>query len=197
MGRFWNMLAHYHGQVLNASEIGRSFGISHTTVRNYLDLLTNTFIVRQLRPWRQNVGKRIVKSPKIYICDSGILHQLLGLPTPTDVEGHPKLGASWEGFMLGEVIHRLGAWDEECFFWATQSGAELDLLVVHGNRRLGFEFKRTDSPRVTASMRSAIETLDLNSLTVVHAGHESFPLRRKVRAIAAARLLDDLKPLRR
>ena len=191
------MLGHYHGQVLNASEIGRSFGVSHTTVRSYLDLLTNTFMVRQLRPWLQNVGKRIVKSPKVYITDSGILHQLLALPRPTDVEGHPKLGASWEGFMLGEVIRRLRAWDEECFFWATQAGAELDLLVMHGNHRLGFEFKRTDSPRVTASMRSAVETLDLSSLTVVHAGGESFPLGRKVHAIAATRLLEELKPLRR
>lgn len=197
VGRFWSMLAHYHGQVLNASEIGRSFGVSHTTVRSYLDLLTNTFMVRQLRPWLQNVGKRIVKSPKVYITDSGILHQLLGLPSPTDVERHPKLGASWEGFMLGELIRRLRAWDEECFFWATQAGAELDLLVVHGNRRLGFEFKRSDSPRVTTSMRSAIETLDLSSLTVVHAGRESFPLRRDVRAVAATRLLEDIKPLRR
>jgi predicted AAA+ superfamily ATPase len=197
MGRFWAMLAHYHGQVLNASEIGRSLGASHTTIRSYLDLLTNTFMVRQLRPWLQNVGKRIVKSPKLYISDSGILHQLLGLATPVDLERHPKLGASWEGFMLGQVIRRLRAWDEECFFWATQAGAELDLLVVHGRRRLGFEFKRTDSPRVTASIRSAIETLDLSSLTVVHAGPESFPLRRDVRAVAAARLLDDLKPLRR
>jgi predicted AAA+ superfamily ATPase len=197
MGRFWAMLAHYHGQVMNASEIGRSLGVSHTTIRSYLDLFTNTFMVRQLRPWLQNIGKRIVKSPKVYIADSGILHQLFGLSTPADVERHPKLGASWEGFMLGQVIRRLRAWNEECFFWATQAGAELDLLVVHGSRRLGFEFKRTDSPRVTASMRSAIETLDLSSLTVVHAGHESFPLTRDVRAIAAARLLDDLKPLRR
>jgi len=197
IGRFWSMLGHYHGQVLNASEIGRSFGVSHTTVRSYLDLLTNTFMVRQLRPWLQNVGKRIVKSPKVYITDSGILHQLLSLPRPIDVEGHPKLGASWEGFMLGEVIRRLRAWDEECFFWATQAGAELDLLVRHGNPRLGLEFKRTDSPRVTASMRSAVETLDLSSLTVVHAGGESFPLGRKVHAIAATRLLEELKPLRR
>jgi predicted AAA+ superfamily ATPase len=196
VGRFWTMLAHYHGQVLNASEIGRSFGVSHTTVRKYLDLLTSTFMVRQLQPWRQNVGKRLVKAPKVYLADSGILHQLLNLSTPGDVEGHPKLGASWEGFMLGEVVRRLRAWEEECFFWGTQSGAELDLLIVHGKRRLGFEFKRTDAPRLTPSMRSALETLDLSSLTVVHAGKDSFPLRDSVRAVAAAQLLSELKPLR-
>ena len=145
VGRFWTMLAHYHGQVLNASEIGRSFGVSHTTVRKYLDLLTSTFMVRQLQPWRQNVGRRLIKSPKVYLSDSGILHQLLNLSTPRDVEGHPKLGASWEGFLLGEVVRRLRAWEGECFFWGTQAGAELDLLIVHGKRRLGFEFKRTDA----------------------------------------------------
>lgn len=195
--RFWMMLAHYHGQVLNASEIGRSFGVSHTTVRKYLDLLTNTFMLRQLQPWRENIGKRLVKSPKVYLSDSGILHHLLDLPTPRDLEGHPKLGASWEGFMLGEVIRHLRAWDEECYFWATQSGAELDLLVVHGNRRLGFEFKRTDAPRITPSMRSAAESLGLSSLTVVHAGRDSFRLRKDIGAIAAARMLDDVEPLRR
>jgi predicted AAA+ superfamily ATPase len=154
-------------------------------------------MVSQLQPWRQNVGKRLVKSPKVYLSDSGILHQLLNLPTPRDVEGHPKLGASWEGFMLGEVVRRLGAWEGECFFWGTQSGAELDLLIVHGKRRLGFEFKRTDAPRVTPSMRSALETLGLSSLTVVHAGKDSFPLQTNVRAVAAARLLREIKPLRR
>ena len=195
--RFWMMLAHYHGQVMNASEIGRSFGVSHTTVRKYLDLLTNTFMLRQLQPWRENIGKRLVKSPKVYLADSGILHHLLDLPTPRDVEGHPKLGASWEGFMLGEVIRHLGAWDDECFFWATQSGAELDLLVVQGNRRLGFEFKRTDAPRVTPSMRSAAESLRLSSLTVVHAGPDSFPLRKNISAVSAARILADIDPLRR
>ena len=193
--RFWTMLAHYHGQVLNASEIGRSFGVSHTTVRKYLDLLANTFMVRQLQPWRENIGRRLVKSPKVYLTDSGILHHLLDLPTPRDVEGHPKLGASWEGFLLEEVVRHLGVENEECFFWGTQAGAELDLLVVRGNRRLGFEFKRTDAPRVTPSMRSAAEALRLSSLTVVHAGRNSFPLRDGVKAVSAARILIDIARL--
>ena len=190
------MLAHYHGQVLNASEIGRSFGVSHTTVRKYVDLLANTFMVRQLQPWRENIGRRLVKSPKVYLTDSGILHHLLDLPTPRDVEGHPKLGASWEGFLLEEVVRHLGAENEECFFWGTQAGAELDLLVVRGNRRLGFEFKRTDAPRVTPSMRSAAESLRLSSLTVVHAGRNSFPLRDGIKAMSAARILIDIARLR-
>ena len=196
IGRFWTMLAHYHGQVLNASEIGRSLGVSHTTVRKYLDLLTSTFVVRRVRPWLENVGKRVVKSPKVYLADSGILHQLLGLPTPRDVEGHPKLGASFEGFALGEVVRRLRAWEEECFFWATQAGAELDLLVVHGRRRLGFEFKRTDAPRLTRSMRSSQETLGLTSLTVVHAGRESFAMGEHARAVAIADVVREISPLR-
>lgn len=153
LDRFWTMLAHCHGQTWNASEFARSFGVSHTTVRKYLDLLTGAFVVRQLRPWAENVGKRVVKSPKVYVADSGILHALLGLPTPRDVLRHPKLGASWKSFMLGQVARALRAHPEECFFWATHSGAELDLLVVRGSRRLGFEFKRTDTPSVTPSMR--------------------------------------------
>ncbi len=197
LSRFWTMLAHYHTQVWNGSDFARSFGVSHTTVEKYLSLLSRTFVVRQLRPWSENVGKRVVKSPKVYLADSGILHALLGLATPHDVEQHPKLGASWEGFLLGEVVRRLRARSEECYFWRTHAGAELDLLVVYGSRRLGFEFKRTDAPKLTMSMHSALESIGLNRLHVIHAGRESFPLAKKVRAIAATDLLKELKPLRR
>ena len=194
--RFWTMLAHYHGQVWNASELARSFGVSHVTVRRYLDALTAAFVVVQLLPWAENVGKRVVKSPKVYVTDSGILHTLLGLPTLADLLSHPKLGASWEGFMLGQVIRVLRAHREECFFWATHAGAELDLLLVRGRHRRGFEFKRTDAPRLTPSMRSAIETLSLDHLDVVHAGATTFPLGPRVRALAAAAVNEELKPLR-
>jgi uncharacterized protein len=195
LGRFWTMLAHYHGQVWNSSEFARSFGVSHTTVRKYLDVLTAAFVVTQVRPWAENVGKRIVKSPKVYIADSGLLHTLLGLATPADVLRHPKLGASWEGFMLGQVVRSLRARQEECFFWATHAGAELDLLVVRGRRRLGFEIKRTDAPSITPSMRSALSTLRLDRLDVVHAGARTFSLGPSVRALAASSVLTELKPL--
>lgn len=193
--RFWNMLAHYHAQVWNGAELARAFGVSGPTVRNYQDTLTEALVLRQLPPWYENLGKRQVKAPKVYIADSGLLHTLLNLPTQADLEGHPKVGASWEGFALGEVITRLGAQPEECFFWATHAGAELDLLVVRGTRRLGFEFKRTVSPHLTRSMRLALADLSLTRLDVVHAGDRTFPLSDTVRGLALERLLDDLEPL--
>jgi predicted AAA+ superfamily ATPase len=185
LGRFWTMLAHYHAQILNASELGRALGVSHTTIRHYLDLLTHAFVVRQLQPWSENVGKRVVKSPKIYITDSGLVHTLLQLQTRRDIEAHPKLGASWEGFLIGEVSRVLRVQPGQAFFWATQAGAELDLLVVRGKQRLGFEIKRTDAPRITPSMRSALADLRLTQLYVVHAGKNSFDLAKDVRALAA------------
>jgi predicted AAA+ superfamily ATPase len=194
--RFWSMLAHYHGQVWNASEFARSFGLSDHTVRRYLDLLASTFAVRVLQPWTENLRKRQVKAPKVYLADSGLLHSLLGLGTARDLEGHPKVGASWEGFMLSQVAEHLQVEPEECHFWATHGGAELDLLIVRGSRRYGFEFKRTSSPAVTRSMHSALADLRLTRLDVVHAGNETFPLAPRVRAVAARRILDDLKPLR-
>jgi len=194
--RFWTMLAHYHAQTWNASEFARSFGVADTTVRSYLDLLTSALVVRQLPPWHENISKRQVKAPKVYIADSGILHTLLNLTNLEDLNGHPKLGASWEGFVLKEVIRRLGARREECFFWATHGGAELDLLVVRGRQRLGFEFKRTSAPRVTKSMRVALKDLKLGRLDVVHAGEETYDLSGGIRAVALSRLLDDLTPLR-
>ncbi len=195
MRRFWTMLAHYHGQTLNASELGRSLGVSDKTIRNYLDLLVSTFVVRELLPWHANVKKRQVKSPKVYIDDSGLLHTLLGLDTRQDVERHPKLGASWEGFALSQVIATLNARNDECYFWATHAGAELDLLVVRGSHKRGFEFKRSEAPRVTRSMRSAIDTLGLDELDVVHAGPKTYPLAENIRALAISDILDLIKPL--
>ena len=196
MRRFWTMLSHYHGQTWNASEFARSFGVADTTVRNYLDLLTSALVIRQLQPWHENISKRQVKAPKVYLVDSGLLHTLLNLPTLRDLESHPKVGASWEGFAMAQVIHRLGAREDECYFWGTHGGAELDLLVIRGRNRLGFEFKRTSSPTITPSMRHALADLNLESLSVIHAGEMTFQIDKKVRAIALARLLEDISPLK-
>lgn len=194
--RFWTMLSHYHGQIWNASEFGRSFGVADTTVRHYLDLLTSALVVRQLMPWHENIAKRQVKAPKIYLSDSGILHTLLGLTTMADIEAHPKLGASWEGYVIEQVIRRLGVSAAQCCFWATHGGAELDLMVIIGRRRFGFEVKRTSSPGITPSMKNAISDLKLKQLDVLHAGDETFQLAKNVRAVAVSRLLKDIKPLR-
>jgi predicted AAA+ superfamily ATPase len=193
--RFWTMLANYHGQIWNVSEFARSFGVADTTARNYLDLMTSALVIRQLSPWHENISKRQVKAPKIYIAESGLLHTLLGLKTLRDLEGHPKVGASWEGFVLEQVIHRMAVRADECFYWATHGGAELDLLVVRGEQRLGFEIKRTTSPQITPSMRYALSDLHLRSLDVIHAGEKTFPMDRKIRAVAFRRLLEDIKPL--
>jgi predicted AAA+ superfamily ATPase len=194
--RFWTMLSHYHGQTWNASEFARSFGVADTTVRNYLDVLTSALVIRQLQPWYENISKRQVKAPKIYLADSGLLHTLLNLRTLADLEGHPKVGASWEGFAMGQVIRQLEARGDECYFWATHGGAELDLLVVRGRKRLGFEFKRTSSPAITPSMRSALADLKLQSLCLIHAGERTFQLGKKIQAISLSRLLEDLHPLK-
>jgi predicted AAA+ superfamily ATPase len=193
--RFWTMMAHYHAQIWNGAELARAFGMSVATVHRYLDTLTAALVLRQLPPWFENLGKRQVKAPKIYVADSGLLHTLLGVETAEDLERHPKVGASWEGFAMGEVMTRLGARPEQCFFWATHTGAELDLLVVRGSRRWGFEFKRTTAPRLTRSMHSALADLHLERLEVVHAGEQTFPMAANVRALALSRLLDDLEPL--
>ena len=195
--RFWTMLGHWHGQLWNGAEFGRAFGVAHTTVRRYLDLLSSVFVVLQLPPWYENVGKRQVRSPKVYVGDSGILHALLGLNTSEALVSHPKVGASWEGFVVRQVMHLLAVRPEQCFHWSTYSGAELDLLVVAGDRRYGFEIKRAESPRLTSSMRSALETLSLERLDVVHAGQRSYSLARRVRALPAARLAAELRPIRR
>ena len=194
--RFWTMLAHWHGQIWNGAEFGRAFGVAHTTVRRYLDLLTSVFVVRQLPPWYENVRKRQVRSPKVYVADSGVLHALLGLTNREAVLSHPKVGASWEGFVIQQIVEILDASPEQCFHWSTHSGAELDLLIVAGNRRYGFEVKRAEAPRSTPSMRSAFETLGLDRLDVVHAGTETYALAPRVRALPAARLATVLRPLR-
>jgi len=189
------MLAHYHGQTWNSSELARSFGVADTTVRNYLDQLTSALVVRQVQPWHENISKRQVKSPKVYISDSGIFHALLNLPELADVEAHPKCGASWEGFVIDQVMRQLGARPEECCFWATHAGAELDLLIIRGRKRVGFEIKRTAAPKTTSSMRHALKDLKLTELTVIHAGDHTFPLDEKIRAVSLSRLLLDLEPL--
>lgn len=194
--RFWTMLAHWHGQTWNGAELGRAFGVAHTTVRRYLDLLTAVYVVRQLQPWHENIRKRQVRSPKVYVADSGILHALLGLSTREAVLSHPKVGASWEGFVVQQIIGLLAASPEQCFHWSTHSGAELDLLVIAGNQRYGFEVKRAEAPRITPSMRSAFETLRLDSLDVVHAGEQSYAMAPGIRALPAASLAKVLRPLR-
>jgi predicted AAA+ superfamily ATPase len=192
MRRFWEMLAHVHGNVLNSSELGRAFGVADTTVRRYLETLEATFMVRTLRPYHANLSKRQVKAPKVYLADSGLLHTLLEIDTADQLVRHPKVGASWEGFMLDSVIDLTKARAEQCYFWATHGGAELDLLIVNGSTRRGFEFKRTTTPTVTPSMRSALADLALDRLDVIHAGPTSFPLAPRIRAIAATDLLQEL-----
>ncbi len=192
ISRFWSMLAHYHAQIWNASEFARSFGVSDKTVRHYLDLLASAFVVQVLPPWHANLGKRQVKSPKVYIRDTGLLHALLDLRERRDLERHPKIGASWEAFALRQTVQRLGALPQECYFWSVHSGAEIDLLWVRGRRRWGFEFKRTSSPALSRSLMSAVDELRLQRAFVVHAGEATFPLHKKVTALAVKRLLDDL-----
>ena len=194
--RFWAMLAHYHGQTWNSSELARAFGVSDTTVRHYLDILTSTYVVRQLPPWHENLAKRQVKAPKVYLCDSGLLHSLLRLPDIESLLRHPKVGASWEGFALAQVEARLGVRRGESHFWATHGGAELDLLVVRGRRRLGFEFKRATAPTVTASMRSAMADLSLERLDVVHAGDKTWNMAPRMQAVALSRLQGDVDALK-
>jgi len=190
--RFWAMLAHWHAQTWNASEFGRSFGVSDNSVRNYLDILTSALVTRQLKPWHANISKRQVKSPKVYIRDSGLLHTLLQIESNADLERHPKVGASWEGFVLEQLVTHLSVDDEQLYFWATHGGAELDVFIPRGRRRVGFEIKRTTTPRVTPSIKAALDALELQEVVVIHAGDRTFPLRRNVRAVAASRLIEDL-----
>jgi predicted AAA+ superfamily ATPase len=187
--RFWGMLAHYHGQTWNGAELARAFGVSEKTVRHYLDILVATFMVRVLSPWHENMGKRAVKAPKIYLSDSGMLHTLLGLQTEAALMGHPKVGASWEGFAMGQVMAALAATTEQCHYWKLHTGAELDLLIVQNGVRRGFEFKLTDSPRTSASMHSALKDLKLDTLHVVHAGPHSYPMAGRIHALALADVL--------
>lgn len=192
MRRFWTMLAHHHGQVLNQSLLARALGVSDTSVRAYVDNLAGTYVVRVLPPWHENTAKRQVRRPKVYVADTGLLHALLGLERRQDIERHPVLGVSWEWFAHQQVVRAIGARPQECFFWATHAGAELDLLVVRGHRRWGFEIKRTEAPRRTRSMHAARATLGLDALHVIHAGEASFPLGDGIQATALGRALDEL-----
>jgi predicted AAA+ superfamily ATPase len=184
LGRFWRMLAHYHGQVFNASEIGRSLGVSDHTAQRYLDLLSGTFMVRQLRPWYSNTKKRIVKRPKIYFRDSGILHALFSLESKKDVLSHPKLGASWEGFALEEAVKAAGLKEDEVFFWSIHAAAEVDLVFQKKGRLYGLEVKYVQAPRVTNSMRSAMAELSLSHLWIIYPGKESYQLDKFITVIS-------------
>ncbi|HKZ54151.1 MAG TPA: ATP-binding protein [Anaerolineales bacterium] len=184
--RFWTMVAHYHGGVWNAAETARSLGLGATTVGRYLDLFDGLFVVRQLQPWHENLRKRQVKSPKVYIRDSGLLHALLGLRTERDLLSHPKAGASWEGFAIEQTLK--AARPDAAYFWATHNGAELDLLLFRGGRRYGIEAKFQDAPRLTPSMRVAVEDLQLERLTVLYPGDVAYPLSEHVTVLPLAQL---------
>lgn len=181
MRRFWTMLAHYSGGIWNGSEIGRSLGEAHTTVRRHLDVLSATLVVRVLEPWFENVGKRQTKAPKVYVRDSGVLHALLGVSDRRSLEGHPKVGASWEGFVIEQLLAGLD--QTLAYHWRTQAGAELDLLLLHRGRRLGIEVKRSDAPRITPSMRSALNDLKLDALYVVYPGSASYALSDQIQVL--------------
>ena len=187
--RFWAMLAHYHGQIWNAAEPARSLGISESSVRRYLDLLTDIFMIRQLQPWHANLKKRQVKSPKIYFRDTGLLHQLLGIRSYRDLLRHPKCGASWEGYALEEILHIVEP--DESYFWATHNGAEIDLILAKNGKMFGVEFKRSDSPRITSSMHIALSDLALEQILVIYPGDTSFRLSDRIRAVALKNMIKD------
>ena len=184
--RFWTMLSHYHGQILNYVELGRSFGVSDMTVRKYCDILEGTFMVRILQPWFVNLGKRLVKRPKLYLRDSGLFHALLSIETPEQLHASPRLGASWEGFALDCVCRTLDKEDGGLYFWHTHAGAELDLFWQAEGRNWGVEFKYEDAPRLTRSMKTAVEDLELERLWVVYPGKAAYRLTEKVQVLPLA-----------
>ena len=192
LDRFWGMLAHWHGQVWNGSEFGRAFGVSDTTARRYLDQLTSALVIRQLRPWFANIGKREVRSPKVYLRDSGILHQLLGVRTLEAVLRHPKCGASWEGWVLEQLTTLLELEPRELFFWGLHTGAEIDLVVHRDGQLAGYEIKRSSAPKMTRSIRSALELLNPTEVVVVHAGERAYDLADRVRAVPAEEMFASL-----
>jgi uncharacterized protein len=187
MRRFWTMLAHYHGQTWNAAELARSIDVSEAVIRRSIDALTDALVVRQLSPWHANISKRQVKTPRVFIRDTGLLHRLLGIGSPLELDRHPKLGASWEGLITEHLASCPDVRDAS--FWSTHAGAELDLRLDLGNRIVGVEIKRTDQPRTTKSMHSALESLDLDHLFVVHAGAHRFPLTASITAVPAQQVL--------
>ena len=186
--RFWSMVAHYHGQTWNAAELARALAISESTVRRYLDLMTGVFMVRQLPPWFENLGKRQVKAPKVYIRDSGLLHSLLGIGSRRDLELHPKVGASWEGYAVEEVLKAMRP--DEAYYWATHQGTEIDLLLFKRGRRIGIECKRMDAPVLTPSMRIALTDLKLDELHVAYPGDKRYALAKNVEVVPLAQLVD-------
>lgn len=188
--RFWTMLSHYHGHILNYSELGRSFGISDMTVRKYCDILEGTFMVRILQPWYVNIGKRLVKRPKLYLRDSGLFHALQSIENPEQLYASPRLGASWEGFALECVCRTLGKEDGDLYFWNTHTGAELDLFWQARGQNWGVEFKYEDAPRLTRSMKTAVEDLELERLWVVYPGKAAYPLSENVRVLPLADVPD-------
>jgi predicted AAA+ superfamily ATPase len=194
MGRFWTMLSHYHGQVLNYQELARSFGVSDATVRHYLEILEGSFMIRLLKPWHENVGKRLVKAPKLYIRDSGIFHALHDIGDERGLATSPKLGASWEGFVLEEIMGDPGTRAEAFSFYRTHAGAELDLFWSRGGKRIGVEVKYADAPRMTPSMRNALTDCRLDELFVVYPGDKPYALMEKVRVVPALQLHDIIEP---
>jgi len=187
--RFWSLLAHYHGQVWNNAEAARTLNVSESTARRYLDLLQDLFMVRLLQPWYANLGKRQIKTPKLYLRDSGLLHYLLGIRTEKDLLLHPRSGASWEGFAIEEVIKAI--MPDEVYFWATHSGAELDLLLFKDGQRIGVECKRVDAPRLNPSIRTACKDLELARLLVIYPGSKRYPLNENVQAVPLASLAEE------
>ena len=181
--RFWMMLCHYHGGIFNASELGKSLGVSYHTAKNYLDILEGTFMVRVLHPWHENLKKRQVKTPKIYFRDSGIYHVLLGLNGYEAMAISPKTGASWEGFALEQVINYYNAESEECYFWSAHGVAEIDLVIIKGGKRIGFEFKYSSTPKLTKSIEIALNDLSLDQVKIIFPGEKAYKLSQKVEAI--------------
>lgn len=182
MRRLWMMLVHYQGQILNASEIGKSLSLSNHTIQKYLDILSSTFMIRLLQPWYENISKRQIKSPKVYIRDSGLVLALTGLTNMEQLRNYPRLGTYWESFALEQVIAITKAEPRECYFWGIQSRAELDLLIIRGGKRIGYEFKYSDHPKITASMHTSIENLKLDHLYVVHPHDSEFPMSEHITA---------------
>lgn len=191
--RFCSVVAHYHGQVWNAAETARTLNIGETTARRYMDLLQDLFMVRQLQPWFANLSKRQVKSSKLYFRDSGLLHYLLGIRSERELALHPRVGASWEGYVIEEVIKTVQP--DEAYFWATHSGAELDLLMIKEQRRIGVECKRMDAPKLTLSMRTAMQDLELDKLLVIYPGSQIYSLAEGTTVVPLARMATDLKSL--
>lgn len=187
--RFWTMLAHYHGQIWNAAEPARSLGISESSVWRYLDLLTDVFMVRQLKPWHANLKKRQVRAPKIYLRDSGILHHLLGIKSARDLLGHPKSGASWEGYVLEEAIRAIEP--DDVYFWATHNGAEIDLVFLKNGKMYGIECKRQDAPTLTPSMKIALSDLGLERITVVYPGARRYEISKRISVVPFKTVVDD------